>query len=84
MLNLNTTLEYKLLFGIMSSVLYILLLTSVVIIFFRLSKKGTDYALIGIKSYNLERLSGLSSKALIEHSVMGRWYISTSISITLP
>jgi hypothetical protein len=39
MLNLNTTLEYKLLFGIMSSVLYILLLTSVVIIFFRLSKK---------------------------------------------
>jgi hypothetical protein len=33
MLNLNTTLEYKLLFGIMSSVLYILLLTSVVIIF---------------------------------------------------
>jgi hypothetical protein len=34
MLNLNTTLEYKLLFGIMSSVLYILLLTSVVIIFF--------------------------------------------------
>jgi hypothetical protein len=49
MLNLNTTLEYKLLFGIMSSVLYILLLTSVVIIFFRLSKKSTDYALIGIK-----------------------------------
>jgi hypothetical protein len=48
MLNLNTTLEYKLLFGIMSSVLYILL-TSVVIIFFRLSKKSTDYALIGIK-----------------------------------
>jgi hypothetical protein len=48
MLNLNTTLEYKLLFGIMSSVLYILLLTSVVIIFFRLSK-STDYALIGIK-----------------------------------
>jgi hypothetical protein len=47
MLNLNTTLEYKLLFGIMSSVLYIL--TSVVIIFFRLSKKSTDYALIGIK-----------------------------------
>jgi hypothetical protein len=75
MLNLNTTLEYKLLFGIMSSVLYILLLTSV-IIFFRLSKKSTDYALIGKKSYNLERLSGLSSKALIEHSVMGR---STSL-----
>jgi hypothetical protein len=72
MLNLNTTLEYKLLFGIMSSVLYILLLTSVVIIFFRLSKKSTDYALIELKSYNLERLSGLSSKALIEHSVMGR------------
>jgi hypothetical protein len=33
MLNLNTTLEYKLLFGIMSSVLYILLLTSVVSFF---------------------------------------------------
>jgi hypothetical protein len=49
MLNLNTTLEYKLLFGIMSSVLYILLLTSVVIIFFVCRRKSTDYALIGIK-----------------------------------
>jgi hypothetical protein len=46
MLNLNTTLEF---IRFMSSVLYILLLTSVVIIFFRLSKKSTDYALIGIK-----------------------------------
>jgi hypothetical protein len=37
------------LFGIMSSVLYILLLTSVVIIFFVCRRRGTDYALIGIK-----------------------------------
>jgi CXXC-20-CXXC protein len=39
MLNLNTTLEYKLLFGIMSSVLCIFLITSVVINFFSFIKE---------------------------------------------